>query len=88
MLLVAIVGKGIYRYSATGSEEPYHLQVTRIHQRHEILHYYIDAILMKVAVVAETEQIELQALALDHLFARNVVDDYARKVGLTGLGAQ
>ena len=43
---------------------------------------------MEVAVVAETEEVELEALALDHAHTRDVVDDDVAKVGLTRLGAQ
>ena len=39
-------------------------------------------------MVAETEQIQLQALALHHALARDVVDDDVAEVGLARLGAQ
>ena len=43
---------------------------------------------MKIAVITETEQVQLQALALYHLQARNVGNHYFGKVGLARLGSQ
>ena len=85
---VAVVGKGVDRNAAAGSEDAAHLDVARIHELHQVLHYYIDAVLVEIAVVAEAEQIEFQAFALDHVLAGNVVDDDGGKVGLAGFWAQ
>ena len=43
---------------------------------------------MEIAVVAEREQIQFQALALDHLGARDIRDDDFAEIGLSGLGTQ
>lgn len=37
-------------------------------------------------MIAETEQVEFQALAFDHLFARDVVDYDPCEIGLPVLG--
>ena len=39
-------------------------------------------------MVAETEKIELEALALNHFVAGNVGDDDMSEIGLTGLWAE
>ncbi len=43
---------------------------------------------MEISVVAEAEEVEFQTLAFDHLLARDVGDDYLRKVRLACLGAE
>ena len=63
-------------------EQPYHLYVLRLHEPHEVFHYDVDAILVEVAVVAEAEQVELQALALHHALAGDVHYAYLGEVRL------
>ena len=84
MLGIAIVGKGINGYAATGGKQAYHLDITRIHQLHQVFHNHVHAVFVKVAVVTETEQIQFKTLALDHTLARYIVYDYAREIGLAG----
>ena len=60
---------------------PY-LYIARLHQGDEILHDDIDTVLMKSTVIAETEQVEFEALALYHLNVRNIVDVDSGKVRL------
>ena len=43
---------------------------------------------MEVAVVAEAEEVEFQALALHHQRARDVINNKVAKIRLTRLGAQ
>ncbi len=88
MLIVGIVGKGIDRYAAARSEDSGHFKIARIHEAHEVFHDYVDAVLVEIAMVAEAEQIEFQALALNHVLARNVGDYDLGEVGLSGLGAE
>ena len=85
---IAPVGKRQDGDAAAWIEVADDLDILGIHEGNQILHDDVDAILMKVAVVAEAEQIELEALALDHADARDVVDDDAPKVGLPRLGTQ
>ena len=79
----AIVGKWEYAYSSTGLEYSRHFDVTWIHELHEVFHYDIDTILMKVAMVAEAEEIQLQALAFHHTHVGNVFYDYLSEVRLS-----
>ena len=88
MLGVAVVGKGVDGDAATGGEDAAHLDIAGIHQSHQVLEDDVDAILVEVTVVAETEEIELEALALDHILAGDIVDDDSGEVGLPRLGAQ
>ena len=79
---LAIVGIRPDADAATGCKDACHLDVLRIHQGDKVFHDYVDTVLMKVAVVEETEEIELQTLALHHLDIRNVADANLGKVGL------
>ena len=63
-------------------------QILGIHQLDQVLHDDVHAILVEVAMVAEAEEVELEALALHHQRARNVVDNDVSKVRLTRFGAQ
>ena len=87
VLAVAIVGKWAYRYASARIKCAYHLYVFRVHKAHKVFHNYVHAILVKVTMIAEAEQIKLQTLALHHSHTRNVVDGDASKVGLAGLRA-
>lgn len=62
----SIVCIGINGDAAARGEDARNLDVLGIHQTDEVFHYNIDAILVESAVVAETEEIELQTLALHH----------------------
>ena len=88
VVAVAIVGKRLDADAAAWVEQADDLDILGVHQLDQVLHNDVDAVLMEVAVVAETEEIELQTLALDHAHAGDVVDDDVAKVGLTRLGAQ
>ena len=88
MLRVGIVGERMYGYSSARREYAPHFKVARIHKPHKVFHYDIDTILVEVAVVAETEKIQLQALALHHILARYVAYDYLGEIRLSGLRAK
>ena len=88
MLVISPVGKRVYGYASARSEDAFNLDVARIHQADEVFHNDVHAVLVKVAVVAETEQVELEALALDHPFIGDIRYDYPGEVGLPGLGAE
>ena len=49
----------------------------------QVFHYYIDTVFVEVAMITEAEEIELEALAFDHLDIRNITDDDIGKIGLT-----
>ena len=59
----AVIGEGINADTAPGGEESGHFQVLGIHQLDQVLHDCVHAIFMEGALVAEAEQIELEALA-------------------------
>ena len=88
MVAVAVVGKRLNADAAARVKQAYDLQVLGIHELDQIFHDDINAILVEVAMIAETKQVELQAFALDHALARDVVDDDAAEVGLACLGTQ
>ena len=80
---LAIVGIRPDADATTRSEDTCHLDVFRIHQLDEVLHDDVDTVLMEVAMVAETEEVKLQALALHHLHIWYVTDANLRKVRLS-----
>ena len=88
MFNVAVVGEGLDGNAATRIEQTDNLQILRIHQLDQVLHNDVDAILVKVTVITETEEIEFKALALYHQCARDVINNKVTEVGLACLGAQ
>jgi len=80
----AVVGVGVDADAATRSEESCHLNIFGVHEADEIFHDGVDTVLMEIAVVAEREEVELQALRLDHPFARHIENLYLSEVWLTG----
>ena len=85
---LAVVGKGIDAYAATGKEDACHLDVTGFHQSDEVFHYDIDTILVETAVVSEREEVEFQAFALNHPPVGKVVDAYLGEVRLPRDGTE
>lgn len=79
--------KGVWRFRARG-ENALHFEVAGIHEGHEVLHDDVHAVLVEVAVVAEREEVELEAFALHHPLAGYVAYDNTREVGLAGFRAQ
>jgi hypothetical protein len=53
----AIVGIRIDGDAPTRRKQPYHLNIFRIHQTHQIFHDGVDTILMKVPVVTEGKEV-------------------------------
>ena len=88
MLAVAIIGKRFDADAPARIKQADDLQILGIHQLDQVLHDDVHTILMKIAMVAEAEQVEFQAFALDHAHTRDVVDDDVAKIGLARLGAQ
>ena len=85
---LAVIGKRVDGNAPARRELAEHLDVLRVHQRNQVFHDDVDAVLMEVAVVAEAEQIQLERLALHHLLRRDVADDDGGEVRLAGDGAQ
>ena len=88
MFGVAVVGEGFDGDAATGIEKADDLKIFLVHQFDQVLHDDVDAVLVEVAMVTETEEIEFQALALYHQRTRDVVDDNMTEVRLPCLGAK
>ena len=88
MLGVTVVGEGFDGDAATRIEHPNDLQILGIHQFDQVLHNHVDTVLVEVAMVAEAKEVELQALALHHQCARDVVDNKVAEIRLASLGAQ
>lgn len=84
----SIVGVRMNTDTAPGSKEPCHLYIFRIHEADEVFHDNVDAVFMEVAMIAETEEIKFQALALHHTLAGDIADAYFGEVGLPGDGAE
>ena len=84
----AVVGEGVDADAATRGEEAGDLDVLGVHESHEVFHDDVDAVLVEVAVIAEGEEVKLEALRLDHPVGRNIGNLDFRKVGLTGNRAQ
>ena len=85
---LAIIGIRPDADAATRRENARHLDVLGLHQGDEVFHDDVDTVLVKVAMVAEAEEIKLQAFALHHLDIRNVADANLGKIGLSRDGTQ
>ena len=79
-----VVAVRINGYSSTRSKDSSHFDVFRIHQPDQVLHDDVHTVLVKVTVVAETEQIQFQTLAFHHLHIRQIADTDFRKIRLSG----
>lgn len=80
----AVVGVGIDGDAATWGEEAGNLDVFGIHQFDEVLHDDdVYAVLVEVSVVSESEKIEFEALAFNHLDIRDIADAELREVRLS-----
>ena len=86
--LATKVGVGINADATTRCKEARHLNIFGIHQANEVFHDYVYTVFMKVAMVTKAEEIQLQALALNHAHVGHIADTYLGKVGLTRNGAQ
>ena len=85
---LAVVGKGIDADAAAGDEDACHLDVLGFHQVDEVLHDDVDAVLVEAAMIAEREEVKLEALALHHALVGKVADAYLCKVWLACDGTQ
>ena len=77
-----VVGVRVDGDASARGEEAGNLYVFWIHQFDEVLHYLVDTVLVEITVVAEAEQIQFQALALNHPDVRNITDPDLREVRL------
>ena len=84
----AVVGIRINADAAPGDKDAGHLNILGLHQANEVLHNDVDTVLMEAAVVAETEKVELETLALHHPLVGQVADANLSKVRLSGNGTK
>lgn len=85
MRIVTPVSKRMYGDASPRGKQSDDFYVSRLHEFPQVIQYDVNAVLVEVPMIAETEQVKLQALALDHLKIGYVIDDDASKVGLSGL---
>ena len=81
--LLTIIAVRINGDSATWKEFSPYFNIFRLHQLYQIIHDNVHAVLMEIAVIAETEKIQFQRFALDHALIWHVGNIYRRKVGLS-----
>ena len=79
----SIIGIRMNGYATARHKQSCHLDISGIHQTNQVLHDDIDTILMEIAMIAETEKIQFQALALHHSDIGYVLDDDLSEIGLT-----
>ena len=84
----AVIAVRVDADTAAGQEFPPHFDVFRVHDPDEVVHDDIDAVFMEIAVIAETEQVELQRLAFYHAFPWDVRNINRRIVRLARHGAE
>lgn len=85
---LAVIAIRVDGNAATRRELAPHLDILRVHQGNKILHDDVHAVLVEIAMVAEAEQIQLQALAFHHAFPRNIGNVDGGEIGLARDGAQ
>jgi len=85
---LAVVAVRVDTEATAWKEFTPYFDVFGIHQCNEILHDDVHAVFMKSSVIAEAEEVKLQALAFDQLLIGNIAKVNCRKVGLTGYGAK
>lgn len=77
----SVIGIRINGDASARGEDTRHLNILRVHQMNEVFHYDVHAIFVESSVIAEAEQIELQALALHHLDIGDIANTDFRKSG-------
>ena len=83
-----VVAVRVQRDPAPRQEPSPDLDVPRVQELNEILHDRVHDILVVVSVVPVGEEIELERLALDDLFIRDIGDHDVRVIRLPGDRAQ
>lgn len=85
---LSIVGIRMNADTAAGNKEPHHFDIAGLHKDNEVVEDNIDAVLVEVAMVAEREEVELEAFAFHHTAVGDIEDAYLGKVWLAGDGAE
>ena len=84
---LAVIAIRVDAQSATWQKFSPHLDVFRLHQFNQVFHDDVNAIFVKSAVVAETEEVQLQAFAFNQFLVGNVTQVNGSKIGLSGYRA-
>ena len=84
----AVIGIGPDGNPAPRGKYARNFYIFGLHEPDKILHDHVHAILMKISMVAEAEQIKLEALALHHFPVRKITDADFRKIRLAGNGTE
>ena len=69
---LAVVGVWPDADAAAWGKDTGHFDILRIHQRNEVRHDDVHAVVVEIARIAEAEEIKFQTLALYHLYSRKV----------------
>ena len=88
MVSIAIIGEGFDGDATTRIEQTDDFQILRIHQFDQIFHDDVYTVFMEIAMITEAEEVELQALALHHQRAWDVVNNDVSEVRLARFWAQ
>ena len=88
VVVVAIVGKRYNSDASSWVEVACDLEIAWIHEFDQVFHDDVDAVFVEIALVAEAEEVELEALALDHALTWNEANHNASEVGLSCNGTQ
>ena len=84
----AVIGVRVDGNPSSGSKQAKHFYVLRIHEFDQVIHDYVDTVLMETSVVPEAEQVQFQALALHHPDVGDVADPYLSEIRLPCDGAE
>ena len=79
----AVVAVRVDGEPAAGEKFAPYFDIAGMEKLDEITHDDIHAVLVEIAVIAETEKIQFQRFALDHALIWHVGNIYRRKVGLS-----
>ena len=74
--------------AAARGEFAEHFNIFRVYQFDEVFYDDVDAIFVKVAVVAEAEEVEFERFALHHFDIGDIADEDGGEIGLAGERAQ
>ena len=88
MIGVAVVGEGFDGNAPTGIEQADNLQIFWVHQFDKVLHDDVHTVLVKVAMVAEAEEVKLKAFTLHHQGARDIINNKVSEIRLARFGTQ
>ena len=83
-----IVTVGVDGKTAAGEEFAPHFDISRAEETDEVRHDHIDAVFMKIAVIAIAEKIKFQRFAFHHVLVGNIGNINGGKVRLPRLRAE